>query len=64
MDEPFQERRFADSAGPGNQAQGGLIRQVPQARQSLLHAVILPQGFRRDPLGEGLAAEFEMREKH
>ena len=64
MQEPLQEGGFAHPAASRDQAHGALFGQVAEAGQPLLHALVLPEGRSRDPLGEGLRAELEVREEH
>ena len=64
VQEPFQQGRFSHAAGADDQAHRGLLGQVAEPRQPLLHAIVLPEGRRRDPLGEGLRSELEVVEEH
>jgi hypothetical protein len=64
VQEAFQEGRFSHAAGAGDQGHRGLLGQVTEAGQSLLHAIILPKGRRRDPLGKRLRGELEVVEEH
>ena len=54
VQEPFQQGRFSHTAGAGDQGDRGLLGQVAKPGESLLHAIVLPEGRRRDTLGERL----------
>ena len=64
VQEPFQQGRLPHAAGAGDQRYRGLFGKVAEPSQPLLHAIVLPEGRRRDPLGEGLRSELELIEEH
>jgi len=64
VQEAFQQHRFSHAAGAGHQPDRGLLGQVAEPGQSLLHTIVLPQGRRRDTLGKRLRGELEVVEEH
>ena len=54
VQEAFQQGRFSHAAGAGDQGHRGLLGQVTEPGQSLLHAIILPEGRRRNSFGKRL----------